>query len=97
MTTNGSDKEYIKDLFPLPCEYIETTGVSDGAIFKFKTFYLKIYDDEKNNNCYRIEGYRYNEPKIVFHTVIPIHQIRSFALSFHCENYLNGYNFHFYQ
>lgn len=97
MTSHGTDKEYIKDLFPLQCEYMETTGISDGAIFKFKTFYLKIYDDEQNNDRYRIEGYRYNNPTRVFQTIIPVNHIRDYASRFQCEDHLRGYDYHFYQ
>lgn len=68
----------LKNLFHQPCECITTQGIQDGIILKFATSYLKIYDNKKNNS-YHIEGYRYTCNTPVFIDDVPYNQIRQYA------------------
>lgn len=87
MSIVSTDKDDLPSLFPLPCQYSETRGIGDGCILKFKTFYLKIYDDEPKNG-YIIQGYHYNKKGIVFEDRVPINQIKKYASQFNKEDYL---------
>ena len=84
------DKNDLHEMFPLPSLNIPTRGNATGIILKFRTFYLKIYDDV-NDESYIVQGYRYNESLPVFNNVIPAFQIREFASRFTREDYLIGF------
>lgn len=88
MTLSGNDKSDLKELFPLPCTYVETRGIGNGIILKFKTFYLKIYDDLKNDS-YIVKGFRYTESNSIFEDSIRTKQMREYASQFRKEDYLN--------
>ncbi len=78
-------------LFPIPCNsVVETTGVADGTIIKFKTFYLKIYD-VKEFGKFNISGYLYNIDTPVFSKIITMYEIRKFASTFTKDNYLHQF------
>lgn len=77
----------IHELFPIPCESYETTGFADGVIIRFKTFYLKIYDDE-HENAYIVYGYRFNETQPVFIYRVQWKDFKTFANRFTKEDYL---------
>jgi hypothetical protein len=83
----NTNKEDLYKLFPLPSISIITRGIQDGLILKFKTFYLKIYDDEKDNS-YVISGYRYGEQLPVFELDVHASKLREFASRFTMEDYL---------
>lgn len=75
--------EELKKLFPLHCDLVKTTGPEDGVILKFKTFYLKIYDDRGQ---YQIYGYRYNEELPVISDNVSYLKIREYASRFTKED-----------
>jgi hypothetical protein len=77
-------------MFPLPSRMIETRGTQEGMILKFKTFYLKIYDDGVEDS-YVVQGFRYKEKRPVFVETITSYQFRAFARKFTKEDYLVGF------
>jgi hypothetical protein len=83
--TDESLIDNIEQMFPIPCYGFITRGLRDGIILRFKTFYLKIYDEDKS---YNIQGYRYNEDASVFNIIIHENQFRDFCLKFRKEDYL---------
>lgn len=87
MTVTGNDKSELKDLFPLPCTLVETRGIGNGIILKFKTFYLKIYDDPKEDS-YIVKGFRYTESNPVFEDNIRTNRFREYASQFKREDFL---------
>lgn len=82
-----TNKEELHKLFPLKCTTILTDGVQAGVVLKFKTFYLKIYDDKKEDS-YTIHGFRYHEQNPVFVENIRSWRMRDFASRFTKENHL---------
>jgi len=84
LVTNRDD---LQELFPLPSETIPTRGTQLGTIIKFKTFYLKIYDDQRED-AYIVQGFRYHEQIPVFKESVPGFQMRKFASQFTQEDYL---------
>jgi hypothetical protein len=81
---------YTDDLqrfFPLPSELLYTEGIGDGIILKFKTFYLKIYDDDYGDG-YVIYGYRYHINTPVFTEKVPFCMLDQFGKRFTKEDYL---------
>ncbi len=74
-------------LFPLPCESFETKGIGDGIVLKFKTFYLKIYDDSESS-AYIVQGFQYGKVNPVIIDRVPWTQMRKYAGQFTVEDYL---------
>jgi hypothetical protein len=85
--TDESLKDRIEQMFPLPCYSFLTRGLGDGIIFKFKTFYLKIYDEDIS---YDIKGYRYNEGTPIFETTVKENLLTDFCSRFTKEDYLTN-------
>jgi len=81
----------ISECFILPHTMVKTTGIGNGFILRFKTFYLKMYPNEKIASTYTVEGYRYNEGIPVFKDCIRLNDIKSYALRFTKEDYLNSF------
>lgn len=80
------DKNNLASYFPLPCETVNTGGIRDGIVLKFKTFYLKIYDAE--NGGWSVQGFLYGNDTAVFVHQVNQHQIRSYASQFVNDDYL---------
>lgn len=80
MTIN-TDKTNMAELFHQPCEEIQTTGIQQGTILKFATFYLKIYNFDKEDS-YIIEGYKYGINSAIFTDIVPTNKMRSYAAKF---------------
>lgn len=81
------DKINIDKLFKIkPISTIRTDGYSDGVILKFKTFYLKIYNDDYD--LYRILGYRYNADLPIVEFKVKSIQLRETVDKFKEDNYL---------
>lgn len=85
---NPGEMDNLHELFPLPCEQFRTDGIGDGVILKFKTFYLKIYDDNKDAYAYTIKGYLYNSPNPTIVDLVPYNKMREYASKFRSEDYL---------
>lgn len=85
---NLDDKTGIAELFPLPCDIVITSGSQEGVILKFKTYYLKIYEDRES---YYVEGYLYQDPKPTTIDTVSRHRMREFASMFRHDDYLSGY------
>jgi hypothetical protein len=85
-----TSKDDLYKMFPLQCTTVPTDGIQVGVILKFKTFYLKIYDDKKSDS-YIIQGFRYHEHNPVFVDKIPSYKILDFAKQFTREDYLLGF------
>ena len=75
------DIDKISQYFKLDHEVIETTGIGHGVVIKFKTFYLKIYDDI-NHGHYDIEEYNYTITTPVKKWEITYCKFKRFAESF---------------
>lgn len=90
-----SDISYLKDYFPLPCECIRTTGIGDGIILKFKTFYLKIYDADDKDSHYIVKAYLYGNQQYKFFNYVQYNKIRSYASLFKNDDYLQSIGGHF--
>lgn len=82
-----TEKGNLHKNFPLPSKNIPTTGVGEGVILRFNTFYLKIYDDDKSE-AYIVQGFRYREQHPVFEYLVKMFEFRQFASQFTRENYL---------
>lgn len=80
--------ETLHEAFPIPCESFETTGFQDGIVIRFKTFHLKIYDDEREN-AYIVYGYRYGENRPVFIYKVKWNDFKKFAAQFTQDNHLH--------
>ena len=87
MTLTCIDKSELGELFPLPCTLVETRGIGNGVVLKFKTFYLKIYDSIKDDS-YIVKGFRYTESNPVFEDKVRMNKIREYALQFRREDFL---------
>jgi len=85
-----TDKDHLHEMFPLPSTSYQTSGTQLGVILRFKTFYLKIYDDDVEDS-YIIHGYRYKESIPVFVKNISWFKLREFANQFTKEDYLNSF------
>lgn len=75
-------------MFPLPSLVTETRGIGDGLVLKFKTFYLKIYDDK--DDTYIVQGFLYNRVNPVIIDRVKTNQFRRYAEQFTREDYLKG-------
>ena len=88
---NFADDDDISKLFPLTAlASFRTDGVQDGIVVKFKTFYLKIYDDD-HDYVYNVKGYRYMNPIPVFEVDVPVTKFNKFASQFTHEDCLMGF------
>ena len=87
ISARNTSKEHLQELFPLPSTLVPTRGTQLGIILRFRTFYLKIYDADKEN-AYLIQGFRYHEQTPVFRENVASFQIRKFASQFTQEDYL---------
>lgn len=85
-----TDKNDLASLFPIPCEANDTTGIGDGVILRFKTFYLKIYD-YPGGDSWAIQGFIYGYPNPIFVHRVPYHQMRSYASQFIQDDYLRSF------
>lgn len=79
--SRNTDKSNLAELFRQPCTSIQTTGTQEGVILKFRSFYLKIYDDNREDG-YIVEGYRYFHNSPLFCDKVPVTQMRSYAAKF---------------
>jgi hypothetical protein len=82
------DINVISQYFKLDHDATGTTGIGNGVIIKFKTFYLKIYDDIRNNH-YNVEGYEYSISIPVKKWEIPYNRLKKFARSIKSDNFLS--------
>lgn len=81
------DKIDIGKLFKIkPLSTIRTDGYGDGVILKFKTFYLKIYNEDYD--LYRILGYRYKADLPLVDIKVKSPQLRETVEQFKEDNYL---------
>lgn len=81
--------DQLPELFPLPCQSFMTQGLQKGMVLKFRTFYLKIYDDP-NSSAYIVQGYRYDKQNPVIIDKVPWTTMRRYAKQFISEDYLQG-------
>lgn len=82
--------EHLHELFPLTCiASIPTSGVQHGRVLKFKTFYLKIYEQGINGD-FNIQGYLYNKQNPMFIDEVSSNQLRSYAAQFTSDDYLES-------
>lgn len=89
-----TDKYELYTMFPIRATAsFQTTGVQDGMVIRFRTFYLKIYDHQ-SDYAYIVEGYRYHQMNPVFIDTIPVSKFRNFAAMFDREDYLSKYSGH---
>lgn len=72
------DKNQLQSYFPQATHIFRTSGTREGTIIKFNTFYLKIYDDDKEDT-YIVEIYRYgcNDPVMI--DSVPLKNMREYA------------------
>jgi hypothetical protein len=84
-------REDLHKLFPLRSRSFQTDGFQDGVVVRFRTFYLKIYDD-RYEYAYHVAGYRYNEINPVFEECVPASKFKKFASQFTHEDHLMGFN-----
>lgn len=82
-----TDKMELWEMFPLPSRTVPTRGIQAGVILQFKTFYLKIYDDQKED-AYLVQGFRYHEQHPVFERMVPTWEFRDFGRQFTQEDHL---------
>lgn len=82
------DKENLSKYFPLKCKCEKTTGIGNGVILKFNSFYLKIYE---SNGGYIVQGYRYNSSNVRFRYDIPSKEFSSWASQFNNEGVFEYY------
>lgn len=87
----NTDKSTIHEVFPLPSLNIPTRGTNMGVILRFKTFYLKVYDDTGEDG-FLIKGYRYRKQIPVFEYIVLTKDLRRFAAQFTREDYLAGFD-----
>lgn len=85
---NQSDKEWIQSLFPMHSRSAVTTGIDEGLILKFRSFYLKIYDAGNAKSDYIIQGYRYDEDSPVFEDCVRRSKMREYCSEFNVEDFL---------
>lgn len=74
-------------LFPIPyTNIVQTTGIGKGVIIKFKTFYIKLY----NEDCYtyELQAFRYNGPTPIINKTLEYQELRSFCAQFKQDNFL---------
>lgn len=58
--SHDSFADYLQSIFK-PDELIESSGIGDVYILKYKQFYLKVYPDEDREDYYFIKRYRYSQ------------------------------------
>lgn len=81
------DKINIDKFFKIkPISIIRTDGYGDGVILKFKTFYIKIYNDDYD--LYRLLAYRYNAELPIVEFKVKSPQLRDIIDKFQYDNYL---------
>jgi hypothetical protein len=85
-----TDKSELPQLFPLSCESFLTRGIATGVVLRFKTFYLKVSDDDKDDS-YIVQGFRYHEISPVFEEIVPVYFMPEFAEQFTREDSLKRY------
>ena len=88
-----TSRDDLHKLFPIPSVSFQTSGFQDGVVIRFRTFYLKIYDDQRNY-AYDVKGYRYNETDPVFEENVSVAKFKGFASQFTKDEYLHGYHKH---
>lgn len=74
-------------LFPIPyTEVVQTTGIAEGVIIKFKTFYIKLY----NEDCYtyELQAFRYNASIPIVDKTLDYQELKSFCAQFKQDNFL---------
>ena len=76
------------EFFSIPCSTIPTGHVNNGIVLRFKTFYLKVYNSDKENS-FEIHGYRLWDVEAKFVYTIPYHQFEDFAKQITRDNYLD--------
>ena len=79
----------LSNLFPIQCSIHKTRGTHEGIIVKFNTFYLKIYNND--NIEYRIQGFRYDYPVMIFEEIVNSNVLEDFCKQFNREDYLYSF------
>ena len=74
--------------FPIIGQVLTMTGIGSGIVVKYRTFYLKIYDQPKDN-CYSVTGYRYDSEEPVISYSVPVDLFGNFASQITEDNYLS--------
>ena len=87
------DPDEISKYFPIWTDSnkaVVPTGFDSGIILRFKTFYLKIYDDQKSSG-YNVIGCLYDTitPKVTWE--VPYNDLQEFGSRFTHDNYLNDF------
>lgn len=77
MNSNINSDDFIK-YFHHVIECFHTNGTQEGLILKFCNFYLKVYDNEKNDS-YIIEKYCYGIVNPIKVDTVPFNRIREYA------------------
>lgn len=85
-----TNRDDLHKFFPIPAVSFQTSGMQHGVVIRFKTFYLKIYDDE-SKYAYIVKGYRYGEINPVFEENVSVTKFRRFASQFTRDDYLYGF------
>ena len=86
------DKTQFTDLFPLrPLEVYLTDGYRDGIIFRFKTFYVKMYNCDYDT--YEILGYRYHAYEPLVKMTVSTSELNDALGKFKEDNYLSEFEF----
>lgn len=57
-----------------------TGGLKYGHIIRYHTIYLKVYDSQKNEALYQVEGYFYDRKEPIFVDHVPLAQLREYAI-----------------
>lgn len=84
-----NDHEWIQSLFPMRSRMIRTTGgISDGVIFRFRSFYLKVYNTDSTLDEYTIQGFRYYSDNPVFEDCVKRSEMRKYCSQFNVEDFL---------
>jgi hypothetical protein len=87
MMNDTTSLENLLRQLPIQGEIVPTTGIGFGVIVRFKTFYLKVYD-EKRGSAYRVSGYLYDGNAKVWEYSIPYNQFDRLASQLTEDNYL---------
>lgn len=74
-----SGEEILREYFPNATEVHLTGGLNYGHLVKYKNFYLKVYDSQKQEAMCQIEGYRYHVRDPMFVDTIPLNRLRSYG------------------
>lgn len=85
-----TDKTQFTDLFPLrPLAVYLTDGYRDGIVFRFKTFYVKMYNCDYDT--YEILGYRYFAYKPLVQFKVTTSELNETLAKFNKDDYLNEF------